>query len=103
MRCPSPLRLLTGLAVICGGLGALRAQTGSAALTALLDFGVLGSAASMVAVATAPPTWLSSEDVIGSVLAVARRLAMYCVVAVTFALAGYLAIHSGTTLYKKFL
>jgi hypothetical protein len=55
----------------------------------------------MVAVATAPPVWLSSDSILRSTIAVTKRLAVYCAVGTAFALAGYLAIRSGITLYVK--
>ena len=36
-----------------------------------------------------------------SALAVTKKLAAYCVVGVTFALVGYLAVRAGVTLYAK--
>ncbi|WP_244880735.1 hypothetical protein [Mycolicibacterium gilvum] len=70
-------------------------------MTAPLTFGVLGSAASMIAVGTAPPVWLDRRSIRRSTLAVIKRLAIYCAVGVTSALFGYLAVRAGTTLYVK--
>ena len=101
LRRPSRMRLLLTTASVCGLMGALGAQPHSAHLTALLGYGVLGSAASMVAIGTSPPTWLGGNAPLRSALAVTKRLAVYCVVGVTFALVGYLAVRAGVTLYAK--
>ncbi len=101
LRKPSPRRLLLSTAMACGLLGVLSAYPYAPVLTAPVTFGVLGSAASMVAVATAPPLWLDSQSILRSTLAVIQRLALYCAVGLTFALFGYLAVRAGTTLYVK--
>lgn len=101
LRKPSPRRLLLSTAVVCGLLGVMSAYPYAPVLAAPLTFGLLGSAASMVAVGTAPPVWLDSQSILGSTLAVAKRLAVYCAVGVTCALCGYLAVRAGTTLYVK--
>lgn len=72
-------------------------------VTAPITVGFLGSASSMLLVAAAPPVWLGTDSILRSGLAVARRLAVYCAVGVTFALAGYLAVRAGTTFYVKVL
>lgn len=71
------------------------------ALSAPLTFGVLGTAVSMIAIGTAPPLWLDSQAILRSGMAVTKRLAVYCAVGVTFALAGYLVVRGGITLYVK--
>lgn len=101
VRKPSPTRLLMSTALICGLLGILSAYPYTRVFTAPLTFGVLGSAASMIVVGTAPPLWLDSQSILRSTLAVVKRLAVYCAVGVTFALSGYLAVRAGTTLYIK--
>ena len=88
-------------AVVCGLLGIRSAYPYAPALTAPLTFGVLGSAASMILISTAPPLFLDSGSIVRSTLAVTKRLALYCIVGVTFALAGYLAVRAGVTLYVK--
>lgn len=92
---------LVGTAVVCALLGAFGVQSHSASLTALVGVGVLGSAASMVAVSTAGPVWLGGDAILPAAMRVARRLLVFCAVGVTFALAGYLALRAGTTLYLK--
>ena len=101
LRRPSRRRLLIGTAVVCGLLGVRSAYPYWPALTAPLVFGVLGSAASMVLIATAPPLFLDSQSIWRTTLAVTKRLAVYCAVGVTFALAGYLTVRAGITLYVK--
>ena len=101
LRRPSRMRLLVTTAGVCGLMGAFGAQPHSAHLTALLGYGVLGSAASMVAIGTSGPTWLGGNAPLRSTLAVTKTLAVYCAVGVTFALVGYLAVRGGTTLYLK--
>lgn len=101
LRKPSPRRLLLSTACVCGLLGALSAYPYAPVLTAPVTVGVLGSAASMVLVGTAPPLWLDPQSIMRSTLAVTKRLAVYCAVAVTFAMFGYLAVRAGTTLYLK--
>lgn len=102
MRKPSPRRLLVSTALVCGTLGVFSAYPYVPMLTAPVTVGVLGSAASMVAVATAPPVWLDPQSIWRSTLAVTKRLAIYCAVGLASALFGYLAVRSGTTLYVKF-
>lgn len=92
---------LAGTAVVCALLGAFGAQPRPEALTALVGFGLLGTAASMVAVSMARPMWLGGDAVLPSLWRVTRRLAVHCAVGATFALAGYLALRAGTTLYVK--
>ncbi|PRC42680.1 hypothetical protein C6A85_000000109250 [Mycobacterium sp. ITM-2017-0098] len=101
VRKPSPRRLLGSTALICGTLGVLSAYPYVPMLTAPVTFGVLGSAASMIAVAAAPPVWLDPHAVLRSTLAVTKRLAVYCAVGLASALFGYLAVRAGTTLYVK--
>lgn len=101
LRRPSPRRLLLGTAIVCGLMGVHSAYPYLPALSAPLTFGVLGTAVSMIAIGTAPPLWLDSQSILRSTLAVAKRLAVYCAVGVTFALAGYLAVRAGITLYVK--
>lgn len=101
LRRPSPRRLLLGTAIVCGLMGVHSAYPYLPALSAPLTFGVLGTAVSMIAIVTAPPLWLDSQSILRSTLAVAKRLAVYCAVGVTFALAGYLAVRAGITLYVK--
>lgn len=101
LRRPSPRRLLLGTAILCGLTGVHSAYPYLPALSAPLTFGILGTAVSMVAVAAAPPLWLDSRAVLRSGLAVTKRLAVYCAVGVTCALAGYLAVRAGITLYVK--
>lgn len=55
----------------------------------------------MVAVSTAPPLWLDSRAIRGTMLSVIKRIAVYCAVGVACALFGYLAVRAGTTLYVK--
>lgn len=101
LRRPSPRRLLASTALVCGTLGVLSAYPYVPMLTGPLTFGVLASAASMVAVAAAPPVWLDPQSILRSTFAVTKRLAVYCAVGVTFAMFGYLAVRAGTTLYVK--
>ncbi len=101
LRKPSPRRLLLGTAVICGLLGVHSAYPYLPALSAPVTFGVLGSAASMLAISAAPPLFVDSQSILRSTVAVAKRLAVYCAVGVTCALAGYLAVRAGITLYVK--
>lgn len=101
LRRPSPRRLLLSTASVCGLLGVFSAYPYAPALTAPVTFGVFGSAASIVLVGTAPPVWLDSQSILRSTLTVTKRLAVYCAVAVTFAMFGYLAVRAGTTLYVK--
>ncbi|MDW5612037.1 hypothetical protein [Mycolicibacterium sp. D5.8-2] len=96
-------RRLAWTAVVCALMGAFAAQKHSASLTALVSFGVLGSAASMVALGVAPPIWLDRGAILPTALRVTKRLAVYCAVGVTCALAGYLALRAGVTAYYKFL
>ncbi|AFM16124.1 hypothetical protein Mycch_1322 [Mycolicibacterium chubuense NBB4] len=102
MRRPSTTRLMTATAAVCGLMGAFSVQLHSPELTAVLKYGVLGTAASMLAVGVTSRTWIGGDAPLRSALAVARNLAVYCVVAVTCTLLGYLALRSGFTLYKKF-
>lgn len=88
-------------AMVCALLGAFGVEQRSEALTALVGFGVLGSAASMVAVGLAQPLWLGTDALAPTAWRVGRRLAVHCAVGTTFALAGYLALRAGTTLYVK--
>ena len=101
VRKPSPRRLLLSTALICGLLGVCSAYPYAPVFTAPVTFGVLGSAASMVVVGTAPPLWLDSQSILRTTLAVIKRLAVYCAVGVTCALFGYLAVRAGTTLWVK--
>ncbi|KRE33781.1 hypothetical protein ASG82_22240 [Mycobacterium sp. Soil538] len=101
MRRPTGTRLLLATAAVCGLMGMLSAQLLSAKVTAVLGYGVLGSAASMVTMAVASPMWVGGDAPVRSTVAVTKRLAVYCVVGVTFALLGYLAVRGGETLYKK--
>lgn len=96
-------RRLAWTAAVCALMGAFGAQKHSAPLTALVSFGVLGSAASMVALGVAPPVWLDRGAILPTALRVTKRLAVYCAVGVTCALAGYLALRAGVTAYYKFL
>ena len=100
LRRPTPRRLLISTAVICALMGAVATQRWSS-LAASLSFGVLGSAASMVALGAAPPVWLDRSAIVPTVWAVIKRLSVYCAVGVTFALSGYLAVRAGATLYLK--
>lgn len=86
---------------MCGTLGVLSAYPYVPKLTAPVTFGVLGSAASMIAVTTASPVWLDPRSILRSTLAVTKRLAVYCAVGLATALFGYLAVRAGTTLYVK--
>lgn len=90
-----------GTAWVCGLSGVFSAYPYWPAMTAPITFGVLGSAASMIAVSTAAPIFLDSHAILRSTLVVAQRLAVYCAVGVTFALFGYLTVRAGTTLYVK--
>lgn len=101
VRRPSRQRLLVGTAVTCGLLGVRSAYPFWPALTDPLTFGVLGSAASMLLFSTAPPLFLDSQSIWRTTRDVTKRLAVYCAVGVTFALAGYLAVRAGITLYVK--
>lgn len=101
LRRPSPARLTMSTAAVCGAAGALSTLVHSAALTAMLGFGVLGSAASMVAVGTAGSGWLSRDSVAASMVIATRKIVLYCAMAVSFALLGYLAVRGGYTLYRK--
>ena len=101
LRRPSRMRLLAATASVCGVMGAFGAQPHSPNLTALLGYGVLGSAASMLAISTSAPTWLGGDAPLRSAWAVTKKLAVHCVVGVTFALIGYLAVRGGYTLYVK--
>ena len=101
MRRPTGTRLLIAAAAICGLMGMLSAQVLSPKVTAVLAYGVLGSAASMVTMAVASPMWVGADAPVRSTVAVTKRLAVYCVVGVTFALLGYLAVRGGATLYRK--
>lgn len=101
LRRPTPRRLLLGVALVCGLLGIFSAYPYWPALTAPFTFGLLGSAASMIAVSTAPPLWPDTQSIPRTVIAVGKRLTVYCAVGVTFALFGYLAVRGGTTLYVK--
>lgn len=101
MRRPSPRRLLVGIGALCGLWGVFSAYPYWPAVTAPLTVGVIGSAASMVAVSTAPPLWLDSRAIRGTMLSVIKRIAVYCAVGVACALSGYLAVRAGTTLYVK--
>ncbi|MDA2895453.1 hypothetical protein PDG61_31415 [Mycolicibacterium sp. BiH015] len=101
LRKPSPRRLLIGTASVCGLFGVFSAYPYWPALTAPFSVGVLGSAASMVFISTTQPLFLDTQSILRSTFAVAKRLAVYCAVGVTFALFGYLAVRGGTTLYVK--
>ncbi|MEH3138869.1 MAG: hypothetical protein PGN37_01565 [Mycobacterium kyogaense] len=101
LRRPSSARLVTATAVVCGLAGMISAQPFSSRVTAILEFGVLGSAASMVAFALASPMWVGGDAPVRSTMSAGRKVAMYCAVGVTFALLGYLSVHGGTTLYRK--
>lgn len=101
MRRPTGTRLLLAAATVCGLMGMLTGQLLSPKVTAVLAYGVLGSAASMVTMAVASPMWVGGDAPVRSTVAVTKRLAVYCVVGVTFALLGYLAVRGGATLYKK--
>ncbi|BBX71529.1 hypothetical protein [Mycolicibacterium psychrotolerans] len=101
MRRPTGTRLLLATAAMCGLMGLLSAQLLSPKVTAVLGYGVLGSAASMVTMAVASPMWVGGDAPVHSTVSVTKRLAVYCVVGVTFALLGYLAVRGGETLFKK--
>lgn len=102
LRQPSQARLLAATAVACGSLGAvLRAYPNFTALAALLGFGVLGSASSMLTVAIPPQAWLAGSSPWRSSLEVVKRLAIYCVLGVTFAVVGYIAVSVGHTVDVK--
>ena len=102
LRKPSPKRLITTTAIACGVLGgALRAYPSSMALTAFIGFGVLGSASSMVIAAMPVQQWLSSGSILRSALTVVTRLAVYCILGVSFAVAGYIAMSIGHTVEVK--
>lgn len=103
LRRPSRRRLLLSTAGICGVLGVFSAYPYVPVVTAPITVGFLGSASSMILVAAAPPVWLGTDSILRSGLAVGRRLAVYCAVGVTFALAGYLTVRAGTTFYVKVL
>lgn len=75
LRRPSRRRLLLTTATVCGSMGVLSAYPFWPALTASVTFGALGSAASMIAVAAAPPVWLGTDSILRSAMAVTRRLA----------------------------
>ncbi|WP_349269592.1 hypothetical protein MPNTM1_05500 [Mycolicibacterium parafortuitum] len=100
---PTRRRLLLSTAGICALAGAFSAYPYLPAFTAPATFGFLGTASSMLLVAAAPPVWVGTGSVLQSAVAVTRRVAVYCAVGVTFALAGYLSVRAGTTLYVKFL
>lgn len=101
MRRPTGTRLLLATAAVCGLTGMLSAQVVSPRVTAMLVYGVLGSAASMVTMAVVSPMWVGGDAPVRSTVAAARKLAVHCVVGVTFALLGYLAVRGGATLYRK--
>ncbi|KGI67302.1 hypothetical protein MJO55_07270 [Mycolicibacterium rufum] len=101
MRRPTGTRLLLATSVVCGLTGMLSAQLLSPKLTAVFGYGVLGSAASMVTMAVVSPMWVGGDAPVRSTVAVTKKLAVHCVVGVTFALLGYLAVRGGATLYKK--
>ncbi|KWX60304.1 hypothetical protein [Mycobacterium sp. NAZ190054] len=94
-------RPLAATAVVCASMGAFHTQSHSTALTALVGVGVLGSAASMVAVSLARPIWLGGDAVLRTAWRVVRGLAVHCTVGATFALFGYLALRAGITLERK--
>ena len=101
LRRPSSARLVTATAVVCGLAGMMSAQHVSSRVTSVLGYGVLGSAASMVAFALAAPMWVGGDVPVRSTVSAARKVGMYCAVGVTFALLGYLSVRGGTTLYRK--
>ena len=97
----TPRYRLAGTAAVCALMGAFAARPHSASLTALVGIGVLGSAASIIAVGAAPPIRLDRGAIAPTAVRVTRRLTVYSAVGVTCALAGYLALRGGTTLYTK--
>lgn len=101
LRRPSSARLVTATAVVCGLAGMLSTQRVSPSVTAVLGYGVLGSAASMVAFALAAPMWVGGDVPVRSTVSAGKKVGMYCAVGVTFALLGYLAVRGGATLYRK--
>lgn len=101
LRRPSSARLVAATAGLCGLAGMLSAQPVSSWVTAMLSYGVLGSAASMVAFALASPMWVGGDVPVRSTVSAAKKVGMYCAVGVTFALLGYLAVRGGATLYHK--
>ncbi len=101
MRRPTGTRLLLATATVCGVMGMLGTQLLSPKVSAVLIYGVLGSAASMVTMAVASPMWVGGDAPVRSTVAVTKKLVVHCVVGVTFALLGYLAVRGGATLYKK--
>ncbi|MHA0286133.1 hypothetical protein ACXYX3_06715 [Mycobacterium sp. C3-094] len=101
LRRPSSARLVTATAVVCGLAGMLSTQRVSSIASAVLGYGVLGSAASMVAFALASPMWVGGDVPVRSTVAAGKKVAMYCAVGVTFALLGYLSVRGGATLYRK--
>ena len=101
LRRPSSARLVTATAVVCGLAGMLSTQRVSPNAAAVLEHGVLGSAASMVAFALASPMWVGGDVPVRSTVSAGKKVAMYCAVGVTFALLGYLAVRGGATLYRK--
>ncbi|MBX7450621.1 hypothetical protein GR927_21775 [Mycolicibacterium sp. 3033] len=101
LRRPSSARLVTATAAVCGLAGMLSTQRLSPGTTAVLGYGVLGSAASMVAFALASPMWVGGDVPVRSTVSAAKKVGMYCAVGVTFALLGYLAVRGGATLYRK--
>ncbi|ORB30696.1 hypothetical protein BST38_10060 [Mycolicibacterium parafortuitum] len=100
---PTQRRLLLSTAGICGLFGVFSAYPYLPTFTTPVTFGFLGTASSMVLVASAPPAWFGTKSILQSAVAVTRRLAVYCAVGVTFALAGYLSVRAGTTFYVKVL
>lgn len=96
LRKPSPKRVLAIAAVACCTLGAaLRAYPDSAVLSALLGFGVFGSASSMVVAAFPSQERLSGETPSSTLLTSAKWLAIYCVLGVAFATVGYMLASVG--------
>ncbi|MCG7592771.1 hypothetical protein [Mycobacterium sp. PSTR-4-N] len=101
LRRPSSTRLVTATAVVCGLAGMLSTQRVSPGVTAVLGYGVLGSAASMVAFTLASPMWVGGDAPVRSTVSAGKKVGVYCAVGVTFALLGYLAVRGGATLYRK--
>lgn len=101
LRRPSSTQLVTATAVVFGLAGMMSTQRVSPIVMAVLGYGVLGSAASMVAFALASPMWVGGDVPVRSTVSAGKKVGMYCAVGVTFALLGYLAVRGGATLYRK--
>jgi hypothetical protein len=99
---PSRPRVLALNAVVCLLMGAFAAAAPrSAALTALLGYGVLSNAGPLTSVLLPLPVIREPRDMWRLARRASFGLATNGLVSAAFAMTGYLAVRFGVTLYQK--